>query len=237
MVRLFYFSVQTTVVLAAAGPGTRLGAPEPKAFVLLRDVPLFIHTLRALLRSPAVSSVVVAVPAGERVRAERWLDKLGPWHCPVRLVPGGTERQDSVRNGLESADTELVAVHDAARPFIDADVIQAAVTAAAEHGASIVATPATDTLKRVDSNGRIVATIPRDDVWLAQTPQVFRAEILREAHAAASRANLSLTDDAALVERLGLPVRVVRGNPENRKITTAADLRWADWLLGQRSPR
>jgi 2-C-methyl-D-erythritol 4-phosphate cytidylyltransferase len=139
--------------------------------------------------------------------------------------------------GLERADGDLVAVHDAARPFVDADVVAAAVKAAAEHGASVVATPATDTLKQVDSDGWIVATIPRRDVWLAQTPQVFRVQLLREAHAAAAKAHLTATDDSALLERLGYRVRIVRGNPENRKITTAEDLRWAEWLLDRRSPR
>jgi 2-C-methyl-D-erythritol 4-phosphate cytidylyltransferase len=229
--------VQTTVVLAAAGPGTRLGATEPKAFVLLHEVPLFIHTLRSLFDAPAVCGAIVVIPPAEMARAEDWLRKFGPWDHPVGVVAGGAERQDSVRNGLEKVDTDLVAVHDAARPFVDANVVQAAITAAAEYGASIVAVPATDTLKQVDPADSIVTTIPRADVWFAQTPQVFRTEILREAHTAAANGHLSATDDSALVERLGFRVRVVRGNPENRKITTAEDLRWAEWLLAQRSPR
>jgi 2-C-methyl-D-erythritol 4-phosphate cytidylyltransferase len=214
-----------------------LGAATPKAFVLLQGVPLFIHSLRSVLAAPCISCATVVIPPAERACAEEWLEKNGPWRCLVRLVQGGAERQDSVRKGLEQADTELVAVHDAARPFIDAAVIEAAVAAAAEYGGSIVATPTTDTLKQVAPGGSIVTTIPRQDVWLAQTPQVFRTEILREAHAAATRDNLTETDDSALVERLGYPVRVVRGNPENRKITTAEDLRWAEWLLDHRSPR
>jgi 2-C-methyl-D-erythritol 4-phosphate cytidylyltransferase len=205
--------------------------------VTLQEVPLFIHSLRSLLAAPAVSGTIVVVPPAEQARAEEWLERLGPWRCRVRLAPGGAERQDSVRSGLDEVETGLVAVHDAARPFIDAEVIQAAVRIAAEHGAAIVATPATDSLKQVDPDGSIVTTIPRQDVWLAQTPQVFRTEILRDAHAAAAKVNLSATDDSALVERLGFRVRVVRGNPENRKITTAEDLRWAEWFLHQRSPR
>jgi 2-C-methyl-D-erythritol 4-phosphate cytidylyltransferase len=229
--------VQTTVLLAAAGPGTRLGATRPKAFVPLQGVPLFIHCLRSLLAAPCISDAIVVIPSGEEAGAEKWLEKHGPWRCPVRLVRGGAERQDSVRKGLEKVDTDLVAVHDAARPFIDAAVVEAAVMAAAEHGACVVATPATDTLKRVAPDGWIVTTIPRQDVWLAQTPQVFHTEILREAHAAADKGNLTETDDSALVERLGYRVHVVRGNPENRKITTAEDLRWAEWLLDCRSVR
>lgn len=203
----------------------------------LQGVPLFIHTLRALLTAPSVSGAIAVIPAAERARAEEWLETHGPWRCPIRVVPGGAERQDSVRAGLELADTDLVAVHDAARPFIDANVVEAAIAAAAEHGASVVAAPATDTTKHVDSAGWIVATIPRQDVWLAQTPQIFRSEVLREAHAAAVQLNLSATDDSALVERLGYRVRIVPGNPENRKITTPEDLRWAEWFLDQQAPR
>jgi 2-C-methyl-D-erythritol 4-phosphate cytidylyltransferase len=229
--------VQTTLILAAAGPGNRLGAAEPKAFVLLQGVPLFLHTLRSLLTAPAISDAIVVIPPAETARAEEWLAKRAPWRCPIRFIAGGAERQDSVRKGLEAADSDLVAVHDAARPFIDTHVVEAAIEAAAEHGAGIVAMPATDTLKQVDSDGWIVTTIPRQDVWLAQTPQVFRTEILREAHAAAATGGVTATDDSVLVERLGYRVRFVRGNPENRKITTAADLRWAEWFLDQRSPR
>jgi 2-C-methyl-D-erythritol 4-phosphate cytidylyltransferase len=237
VVRLFHFTVQTTVIVAAAGPGTRLGATEPKAFVGLQGVPLFIHTLRSLLAAPSISRAILVIPSAQKALAEEWMENLGPWRCPVQIVSGGAERQDSVRAGLASAETALVAVHDAARPFIDADVVEAAIVAAAEHGASIVAAAATDTTNRVDSDGWIVTTIPRQDVWLAQTPQVFLTEVLREAHAKAMQLNLTATDDSALVERLGYRVRVVPGNSENRKITTAADLRWAEWLLDQRAPR
>lgn len=229
--------MQTSVILAAAGPGTRLRATEPKAFVPLHGIPLFVHSLRSLLAAPSISRAILVIPPGEQARAAQWLDTLGPWRCPVTLVPGGAERQDSVQKGLQQTDTDFVAVHDAARPFIDPDVIEGAIREAEEHGACIVAVPATDTLKQVASDGCIVTTIPRQDIWLAQTPQVFRTEILREAHAAAEKANLQATDDSSLVERLGHRVRFVRGSPENRKITTAEDLRWAEWLLNQRSLR
>jgi 2-C-methyl-D-erythritol 4-phosphate cytidylyltransferase len=219
-------------ILVAAGPGSRLGARVPKAFVPLGTVPLFIHSLRALVRAPSIGSVVVVVPDTHVDEANRLAAACGPWSCPVASVAGGAERQDSVRHGLAAiGNPDVVAVHDAARPFVAAEVVEAAVAAAATHGAAVVATPATDTVKQVHPDGWIEATPARQHLWLAQTPQVFRTELLRRAHAAAPAGDA--TDDAMLVERLGVRVYVVRGNAENRKITTAEDLRWAEWLLAQ----
>ena len=223
-------------IVVAAGPGSRLGAGVPKAFVELGGVPLVVRSLRAMLAVPAVASVVVVVPAAYAARAGETLARCGPWRCPVTVVNGGPERQDSVRNGLAAVgDVDLIAIHDAARPFVSPDVVEAAIAAAAAHGAAIVATPATDTIKQVAPDGRIEHTPRRDSMWLAQTPQVFRGALIRAAHAEGATSESDATDDAVLVERLGAPVYVVRGNPENRKITTAADLRWAESLLAQPS--
>jgi 2-C-methyl-D-erythritol 4-phosphate cytidylyltransferase len=221
-----------TALIVAAGPGSRLGAGQPKAFVELAGAPLLVHALRALTAAPAVSAAVVAAPPERVAEAEALLARHAPWRCPVTVVAGGAARQDSVRNGLAAAgDAELIAIHDAARPFVARAVVEAAIAAAAEHGAAIVAVPATDTVKQVHPDGWITATPPRAGLWLAQTPQVFRAALIRRAHAAAGGAEV--TDDAMLVERLGERVYVVRGNPENRKITTPDDLRWAAWWLAQ----
>ena len=224
-------------VLVAAGPGTRLGAGEPKAFVPVCGVPLMTHALRSLLAESRVSAAVVACPVGEVERSRSILDAHGPWRCPVDVVEGGAERQDSVRAALMHAGAaDLIAIHDAARPFVGRDVVDAVLRSAERHGAAIVAVPSTDTVKRVDEGERIVDTLPRERIWLAQTPQAFRADLIRAAHAEAYAAGITATDDAALVERLGAPVHVVRGNPENRKITTPEDLRWAESFL-QRSRR
>ena len=231
--------MHTVAILVAAGPGTRLGGDRPKAFVPLAGVPLFVHSLRALLASEAVESVVVVVPAAWRAEARAVIDRYGPWNRPIELVDGGAERQDSVRAGLGAATgADLVAVHDAARPFVGASAVTGVIQAAAKHGAAIVAVRSADTVKRVDGEGRIVETIERSGLWLAQTPQVFRAEVLRAAHERALGDRVVATDDAALVERLGLPVHVVEGETTNRKITTADDLRWAEWFLTvRREPR
>lgn len=223
--------VSTVAILVAAGPGTRLGAAVPKAFVPLAGEPLVARSLRAMLASPAISRSVVVVPADLVDDATRLLAAARDAR-PLAVIAGGAERQDSVRNGLDAAgDADLVAIHDAARPFVDVATVEATVDAARRHGAAIAAVPATDTIKQVHPDGWIESTPPRTRLWLAQTPQVFRLVLLREAHARA--ADSGATDDALLVEALGTRVHVVRGNAENRKITTPDDLRWAEWWLAQ----
>lgn len=217
-------------ILVAAGPGTRLGAGVPKAFVDLCGAPIVAHSLRALTRASCIASAVVVVPGGSIDDARTALAPHIPAGFHVAIVAGGAERQDSVRNGLAAVDAaEVIAIHDAARPFVSPGVVDDAIATAARHGAAIVAIPATDTVKRVHPDGWIESTPPRQHIWLAQTPQAFRADLIRSAHAAASPGDA--TDDAMLVERLGVRVYVVRGNPENRKITTPEDLQWAEWLL------
>jgi 2-C-methyl-D-erythritol 4-phosphate cytidylyltransferase len=223
----------TAAIIVAAGPGHRLGAGLPKGLVEVGGVPLLVRALRALLAAPSITAAIVVGPPGDLERVRSLVDASGPWRCPVTVVAGGAERQESVRNGLAAvAAAALVAIHDAARPFVSAAVVEAAIEGAARHGAAIVGTPATDTIKQVHDDGWIEATPPRQRMWLAQTPQVFRTDLIRAAHARGA-SGAGATDDAMLVEQLGTRVYVVAGNPENRKITTSDDLRWAEWLLAQ----
>lgn len=226
--------VSVAAIVVAAGPGTRLAAGMPKAFVPLAGRPLVAHALSTLLAVPAICEAIVVVPPGMEEEARRVLTAgEGPLRA-VRVVHGGAERQQSVRRGLEAVGgAELVAIHDAARPFVSRAAIEAAIETASQHGAAIVAVRATDTVKLVDAEGRIESTPPRVRTWLAQTPQVFRLDLIRAAHAQAGD-DASATDDAMLVERLGHRVRVVAGEAANRKITTPDDLQWAEWYL-QRS--
>jgi 2-C-methyl-D-erythritol 4-phosphate cytidylyltransferase len=225
--------VNTAAVIVAAGPGRRLGAGVPKAFVELAGTPLVVHSLRALLNAPSIDSAVVVVSPTCVENARQVLDRHGPWRCSPTVTAGGAERRDSVRSGLSAVGSaELIAIHDAARPFVSPDAVEAAIAAAARHGAAIVGAPATDTVKQVHPDGWIELTPPRQRLWLAQTPQVFRAALIRAAHAQTSVSN-DATDDAMLVEQLGARVYVVPGNPENRKITTPEDLQWAEWVLAQ----
>jgi len=169
--------------------------------------------------------IVVVVADDVREQAAALLEPLG---LPLRFASAGVERQHSVASGIAALerDCAIVAVHDAARPLVEPEAIAACVAAARATGAAILATPVPDTVKRAHA-GRIVATIPRGDLWLAQTPQIFAVDVLRRAHAEAP-ADLVATDDAALVERLGLPVAIVPSDSSNRKITTPADLAWAE---------
>lgn len=226
-------SRRVALILVAAGPGTRLGADRPKALVECAGRPLLAHALDSIERAfasgvlgeiPAV--VVVAPPA--HVDDVRTLHGHRPW--PVCIAVGGDLRQDSVRAGLSVCPAaEIIVVHDAARPFLAATTLGDVIAAAAADGAAVAALPAVDTVKLADAAGFVQSTPPRDAVWLAQTPQAFHRDLLIAAHAGA--ADSSSTDDASLVEAIGRSVRLVAGGADARKITTPADLRWAEWML------
>ena len=228
----------TAALVLAAGRGDRLRSGTPKAFVRLAGRSLLAHALEALAGSPEIDLVVPVVAASELDRfaalaAERnEIPKLAP------PVAGGRERQDSVRAGLASLGPEitLVAVHDAARPLVRGEDVSRVVELARLHGAALLAVPATDTIKRVRA-GLVVETPPRAECWVAQTPQAFRIEVLREALAKAEQEGVLGTDDTQLVERLGVAVRVVEGDPSNLKITRPEDLLLAEALLEARSRR
>ncbi len=227
--------MRTVALVLAAGRGERLGHPLPKGFVPLAGRPLLLHSLAVLDSVAEVERLVAVIPADafERYRqaiaGAGALPKLGP------PVAGGRERQDSVRAGLAALPpgTELVLVHDAARPCVRAPAIRRVIEAARATGAAILAVPARDTIKRVVA-GRVAGTPPRAECWGAQTPQVFRVEILREALAKAEAEGVVATDDAQLVEALGVEVRVVPGDPDNLKVTGPEDLALAERLLALR---
>jgi 2-C-methyl-D-erythritol 4-phosphate cytidylyltransferase len=217
------------VVVVMAGSGTRLGAAVPKAFVPLAGRALWRHAAETFASLATCRAVVLVAPA-DRV------DDVRAAMPRATVVAGGARRQDSVRLGLAAvpADAGVVAIHDAARPFIDAPTILAAVAEADRSGASLVATPARDTIKRV-SSGRVVDTPDRAALWQAQTPQCFRTDLIRRAHEAAEENGWDVTDDCALCERLGHAVAVVRGGAWNFKITEPEDLDVAEALLSRRA--
>ncbi len=205
-------------------------ASTAKAFLPLGGIPMLVYSLRTLAAVPSVEAIVLVVRTGQRATSATILRDARPWRVPIDVVPGGVERQDSVAAGLArvSPATEFVIVHDAARPFVTPACVQRCLAAAVRDGAAVAALPVHDTVKLVDAEGRIETTLDRRRVWLAQTPQVFRAQLLRQAYERARRVGFVGTDDAGLVERLGVPVRIVEGEPDNRKLTTPADLRWAE---------
>jgi 2-C-methyl-D-erythritol 4-phosphate cytidylyltransferase len=228
--------MSVAALVLAAGRGERLGRELPKAFVSLAGRPILLHALDALAAAPEVDVVIPVVARAdlERVRAlEREL-ALIPKLAPA--VEGGVERQDSVRAGLEALPrgTSWVAVHDAARPLLRPAAVSRVIEAARREGAAILAIPVRDTIKRV-RDGRILETPARSECWAAQTPQVFRASLLREALAKAAAEGFTGTDDAQIVERLGVRVAVVAGDSDNLKLTHPEDLAVAEGRLALRA--
>ncbi len=222
-------------IIPAAGSGARFGGQIPKQFVEIAGAPIIVHTLRRFEECDEIDSIIVALRPEEIDRFERSLSAHGI-RKPVHLVNGGAERSDSIFNALEAASElqpEIVAVHDAVRPFVSPKQISDVIARAREIGAAILALPTTDTLKEVE-NGMIQRTIDRRRIWRAQTPQAFRYELLLRANNEARAASLpsaATTDDSFLIERQGLPVAIVEGSPSNIKITTPEDLFLAEKLL------
>lgn len=218
------------VILPAAGKSSRFAHQRrKKPFAELKGRAVWLRTADLFVNRPDVVQTLLCL-APDDVPWFKETFRADLAFRNVRIVEGGAERADSVANALAfvTAEAEFVAVHDAARPLLVAAWIDAVFAAAAEHGAAIPAVRTASTVKRVRDAG-IVETVPRDDLWQAQTPQVFRADLLREAFA--KRAGFPATDEAQLVERIGHPVRVVEGSPMNFKITTADDFRMAEAVL------
>ena len=215
------------VIIPAGGVGARFGSRTPKQFLKIQRVPVVTKTVSCFARYRAVTAIAVAAPEAHVERTRRALSAIAR-RAPLVVVSGGPTRQESVWLALQAVpdDAEIIIVHDAVRPLITRDLIASVVRAAAEHGAAICALPIAETVKRV-RNDVVDATLDRSELWAVQTPQAFRAALLREAHEKARRDGVVGTDDAMLVERLGHAVRVVRGLAENVKITTPEDLRRA----------
>jgi 2-C-methyl-D-erythritol 4-phosphate cytidylyltransferase len=213
-------------IVPAGGSGERLGADRPKAFVVLAGKPLYAWSVEAL--SGACDRVVVAAPRESPVPS--------PQSPGLDFVAGGESRSESVRNALLAApEASVVVVHDAARPLVSSELVQACVDAL-EPGVdgAIAAAPMSDTVKEAASDRRVVRTLDRSVLWRIQTPQVFRADVLREALDRDVTALAAATDDASLVEQMGRTVKVVEAPPDNMKVTSRADFRVAEALLRER---
>ncbi|HYW31684.1 MAG TPA: 2-C-methyl-D-erythritol 4-phosphate cytidylyltransferase [Gemmatimonas sp.] len=218
------------VVIVAGGSGRRVGGNELKQFRWVAGKPALLHSVQAFMARPDVGIVVVVLPKAYAADPPPWL-----FQCDVdRLLvtTGGSERHESVISGLEDLPEEIViaVVHDAARPLVTDETITRVIDEARKGHGAIAALPVVDTLKEVDASGRIVRTVDRTGLWRAQTPQAFPREMLEQAHVAGRRDGVTATDDAALVERLGLTVVVVRGSERGLKITDEADFARADAL-------
>jgi 2-C-methyl-D-erythritol 4-phosphate cytidylyltransferase len=235
--------MQVFAILPAAGLGTRMAAALPKQFLELKGLPILIHSLKAFASVPRVTGIYVAV---RRTEVERVKTQIAEYAEQYRLtgrvhvVEGGDNRQESVTHALQaiaSSEDDIILVHDAVRPLIDAATIERTIDAVIEHGAAIVGLPAIDTVKQVErtAHGALVtSTIPREFVVLAQTPQGFRSGLLHRSFAEATADGFVGTDEASVVERAGHPIAVVPGSQVNLKITQPGDLALAEFYLNQR---
>ncbi|MHB8908187.1 MAG: 2-C-methyl-D-erythritol 4-phosphate cytidylyltransferase [Syntrophales bacterium] len=222
--------MKTLAIIPAGGAGRRMGASVPKQYLPLAGIPVILHTLRAFQSALVIDEIYLVVPEGDipeitsGIVAHYGLTKVS------RVLAGGPERQDSVRNALAHVRDEhgIILVHDGVRPFVSGELIRRAVTAADQCGAATVGVPVRDTVKEVSPAGWVVKTVPREGLWLTQTPQAFQRPIIRAAYEKAGQEGFSGTDDASVVERMGVPVRMVPGESDNIKLTTPEDL-----LLGE----
>ena len=220
-------------IIVAAGQGLRMQTPLRKQYLPLADLPVLAHTLAIVDGCDLIDCISLVIPPEDidfcRINI---IAALKPIH-PVELIAGGRRRQESVYNGLQkiAPDCDVVVIHDGVRPFVDPDLFTACINGARDLGACILGIPAYDTLKQVDRFENIIDTVARDAIWLAQTPQAFRYDLIKQAHDQARIDGYLGTDDASLVERVGGTVKIIRGNRNNLKITTEEDLKIARALL------
>ena len=235
--------MKVVVIIPAAGLGTRMapvsskGKALSKQFTELGGTPILLHTLRKFAASPRVNEIVVALRKDEMAGFQERLRGESEVASKTRLVEGGEHRQHSVANALASvaaASDDVVLVHDAVRPFVTPEIIEEVIRGAERFGAAIAGVPAVDTVKKVERTAEgalITATIPREHVVMAQTPQGFRYQVLKKAFDEATADGFLGTDEASLVERSGHEVAVVMGSARNIKITTPGDMELAEFYL------
>jgi 2-C-methyl-D-erythritol 4-phosphate cytidylyltransferase / 2-C-methyl-D-erythritol 2,4-cyclodiphosphate synthase len=224
-------------IIPAGGSGKRLKTNSAKQYLLVAGLPVLVHTLKVFQRTAIIDEVILAVPEKDIDFVQKEIIKKYHLTKITSVVAGGAQRQDSVRNALAviNDDCDIVVVHDGVRPFVTEQMIGAVVAATKDHLAASIGVPAKDTIKETEDNGVVLKTVPRQNLWLTQTPQAFRLDTLKKAYNAAYSDNYYGTDDASLVERIGIKVQMVTGAYDNIKITTPEDLITAEALLKNRS--
>jgi 2-C-methyl-D-erythritol 4-phosphate cytidylyltransferase len=225
--------MKTVVIIPAAGTGRRMGGEILKQYLSLAGLPILVHTLRAFQHSPLVDDIFLVVPGGDVAEVRRDLVERYGFSRVSLVIAGGRERQDSVRNALAHVrdEHEIILVHDGVRPFVTGELIERAVAGAKAFGAAIPGVPVRDTVKSVDAAGRVVKTVQREGLWLTQTPQAFRREVILAAYERAAADGFFGTDDASLVERTGISVRMIPGDADNIKVTTPEDLERGEMII------
>lgn len=227
---------RVTAIIAAAGQGRRMAAPINKQFLLLKDKPVLAHTLEVFDKHPLIDNIIVVTSAKELETCRTEVLLKYNFKKDIKLVIGGQERQDSVYNGLkEVKDSGLVIIHDGARPFLSGDMISNLIKEAQEVRGVIVGVPVKDTIKVVGEDNFVQHTPDRSKLWKVQTPQCFEYNLLLKAHEEARREKFYGTDDASLIERLGIEIKMIEGSYENIKITTIEDLILGEAILERRN--
>ena len=224
--------MKTIALITAAGKGQRMQNQTPKQYLPLGGRPILARTIKVFEQCSAVDEIYVIVPAEQMEMVEREIVDKYEFKKVLKVVRGGKLRQQSVWNGLKAIRSEcsIVVIHDGVRPFVTPKMIEQSIKAAAETGAAVVAVPSKDTVKRA-AKGKKVQTLPREEIWLAQTPQAFQFALLMKAYQKANQDEITGTDDAFLVEQMGHPITLIEGNYTNIKITTPEDLAFAETLL------
>ena len=225
--------MKTVALIPAGGAGKRLKAQKAKQYLLLDHLPVLVHTLKVFQQAEIIDEIILVLPPDDVASAQKQLINKYGLTKVTAVVAGGKERQDSVRNGLAAINgkCDIVVIHDAVRPFVTEELIKQVVVAAKTTGATSVGVKAKDTIKETKKDNLVAATIPRQNLWLTQTPQAFKFELLKKAYKAAYDKKFYGTDDASLVERIGSKVKMIDGSYENIKITTPEDLIMAEALM------
>ncbi|SKC87930.1 2-C-methyl-D-erythritol 4-phosphate cytidylyltransferase [Maledivibacter halophilus] len=222
-----------TAIILAAGKGTRMRAEFNKQYLLLKGKPIIAHTLDVFERSPLIDEIILVINKDDIALCKKNILKKFKFKKVVKIITGGAQRQDSVMNGLLhiSQESKTVLIHDGARPLVTKEIIKRCIEGAEKFGAVSAGVPIKDTIKIMKDDGFVSFTPKRENVWITQTPQGFKSEIIRKAHSFAAKENLFGTDDAMLVEEMGIQVKMVEGDYENIKITTPDDLITAEAIL------
>ncbi|MGE0084055.1 MAG: 2-C-methyl-D-erythritol 4-phosphate cytidylyltransferase [Desulfococcaceae bacterium] len=221
--------MSVSAIIVAGGRGIRMGGSVRKQYLEIAGQPVLCHTMKAFAACRSIEHIFLAVPEDDTDFCRKSILSGLEFRDKIRLVIGGKERQDSVYNGLLAAEEYggIVAVHDGVRPFVLPAQIESTIRCAAENSASMLGIPAFDTLKQISPDGNVEKTLNRERIWLAQTPQTFRYDLIRKAHESARQSGYSGTDDASLAERMGEKVRMIEGSRFNIKITSPEDLQFA----------